>query len=71
MTAYKDAAEKDRLNLPIPRYKPETFIFASTSPARWLCNCCEQVAESSFLLRALGAPTEQDPSLGDSHCLSF
>lgn len=71
MTAYKDAGEKDQINLPIPRYKLIIFLFASMSTARWLYHCCAQVAESSVLLCALGASTEEKLSLGDSHCLRF
>lgn len=63
VTAYKGAGEKDLLNLAIPRHKMKIFLFASVSKACWLYNCCEQVTESSALLCALSASTEEELSL--------
>lgn len=71
MTAYKDAGEKDELNLLIPKCKLEIFLFASMSTACQLYDCCEQVAECSVLLAALGASLEEELSLGHSHYLKF
>lgn len=59
------------LNLLILKYKLETFLFASMSTAWQLCNCCEQTAECSVLLAALGASLKEDLSLEDSHYFKF
>lgn len=70
MTLYKDAGEKNGLNLLIPKCKMETFLFATMTTACQLYDCCD-VAEYSVLLAALGASLEEELSLGDSHCLKF
>jgi len=69
MTAYKDTGDKHQLNLPIPRYKLKIFLFASMSTSCSMYNCCEQVAESSVLLCALGAYTEEElsPTMWETH----
>lgn len=71
MSIFKGAERKKGFNLLIPKCKLETFLFASMSAACQLYDCCEQVAECSVLLAALGDSLEEELSLEDSHYIRF